>query len=402
MRFLRFFIPSKFTAVTWTVTAGCLLLRYQYPAIDPILKTLARVVLYSLQYFISLSLLLLGVLTLLSPLLDSLDHDDPPSDAPIAATEPSQPHDEESLVPQPDTAKPQGLRGLLSSLWSITLLSALEFFIAWVLRPSGTGHLLGTYQVLSVVGRRTGIAGAIVLGPPLALFAPLILLRVICRPLVVEPHKSAWESKAALCKRIYISAFSYLLAIEAIVAYAPEALPIVAHLAWQVPLLCPLFYFMGLGIYASTILWFLTDQAGIYLVDRGLIQLSLAPLPRITTWTPLRFAQWILIPIGMVLNDHIYNAPTTTISEGCASAALTIVQLSGLVCAVFLFDLLVYWSCFYWTSRGSPHSTIDTMAASLVDLILYDAEGRYVWRNLQSVPVEVDEKLDAGAEVVAE
>ncbi|KAJ7784100.1 hypothetical protein B0H16DRAFT_1491350 [Mycena metata] len=395
-RLLRHLIPSKLTTTTWIIVFAYFSLRSRYPGIQPIFRTLSQLVLYSTLYLIAGGYLLAGFISLLSLLLSDTDPELP--DAPTSSgAEPSlthPPHDAESLVSQSDVDQLRGVRGLLSRLAAAFIFAALAFFVASVLRPRGSG-LAGTYQVLTGVARHTGLIGTIFIGPPLALSAPLILLRVMCRPLLLEPHKSAWKSAAALYTRIYISAFGCLLVIEALVSFAPKSSQVVTHLMWQGPILSYLLYFLSLAMCACGILWVLTDQTGMYLLDRGLIYLSLTLPPRSRIRPLVHWAQWIVVPVCMVFNEHIYNA--AAIPEGLTSAAILIAQLFGAVFALFLLDLVVYWAYFFWKYR---HSAIDTMTVTLVQLALYDSEGRLIFKKVRSdgsSDVEVlagsDEKL---------
>ncbi|KAJ7755822.1 hypothetical protein B0H16DRAFT_1539760 [Mycena metata] len=384
-RLLRHLIPSKLTTTAWIIVFAYFSLRSRYPGIEPVFQTLSQLVLYSTLYLIAGGYLLDGFISLLSLLLSDTDPELP--DAPTGSgAEPSlthPPHDAESLVSQSDADQSRGVRGLLSRLAAAFIFAALAFFVASVLRPRGSG-LAGTYQVLTGVARHTGLIGTIFIGPPLALSAPIILLRIMCRPLLLEPHKSAWKSAAALYTRIYISAFSTCL-------FRPKSSQVVTHLMWQGPILSYLLYFLSLAMCACGILWVLTDQTGMYLLDRGLIYLSLTPPPRSRIRPLVHWAQWIVVPICMVFNEHIYNA--AAIFEGLTPAAILIAQLFGAVSALFLLDLVVYWAYFFWNYR---QSAIDTMAVTLVQskrqLIL-----KKVVRSDGSSDVEVlagsDEKL---------
>ncbi|KAF8182155.1 hypothetical protein K438DRAFT_1840399 [Mycena galopus ATCC 62051] len=289
---------------------------------------------------------------------------------------PQPPHDAESLVSVPETRSNHGVRGFLATMDTIFTLAAFALVSAAFVRPEDSGILIGTYQALERVVRHVGISVVVVVGPPLILFAPTLIIWTIVKRLSVEPHKAYWSRALRVFRRIYIGTFLYLLAIEGFSSYQPFI-----HLIWQAEHLSRLFRWIGLAAYSFGVLWLLTDTTTSYFLYRGLALLLSKPVkPPGPPHTLANICVLLLLPIAMLCNSYLYAA------KGLASAALAILRATGGVLAVFVFDFCVYWTYYFWPNgQDFQLSAVDLMAIELVGFTIRDASGKTQWdRNWES------------------
>lgn len=327
-----------------------------------------------------------------------------------------QPHDEESLVPENVAGQSnRGFRGFLSTMGDILTIAAITITAASLVRPKRSGIFLGTYQVLARTVRHAGITITIIVGPPLVVSAPLLIIWVIVKRLGVEPHKTSWSYPLKISKRIYVGTFLYLLTIEEIsLLPQPQASSLKAvlgHLAWQAGLLSRLYSWIGLGAYAFGILWWLTDKTASYFIRRGFAILSAKLEPRALLpcfHDVIYCARLLLLPIAMISDSYLYDASTA--SEGLTCAAITVAWATVGVSAVFVFDVLVYWTYIFWSGRRvrsnsqAPEkrsSPADVMAVALVGFAIRDTSGKTLWDKMEkSGPEGVEDpaKVPTGSE----
>ncbi|KAJ6536729.1 hypothetical protein DFH09DRAFT_1178615 [Mycena vulgaris] len=391
---LRKLTRSKTTIFIVIGTYGCLYLRRRYPS-SVLAVAMGSLVNVALYYFLCLVVAYAVLKILISfvfiPLAALIDDAGEESQEPVG-----QPTDEESLVPERGPEEPScGLRGVLSLLADVFIFAGLVIGAASVLRPRGTGFLLGTWRVLMIVlmivllaiGKIAGMVVGALFFLPLLVSAPLIIIWAIAERITVEPHKSSWSHATALSTRITVGTFLYLLVIEGVSLYQPAHLEtVVPHLAWQATLLSELFKWLGLGAYTCASLWHFTDIAARYLVNRAVICLSL---------------RWQIAPQPLYKGFQNIAHP----SKGIVSAAIVIAWITAGVFALLLFDVLVYWSYFYWGHRQrqrraqsdttTPPASdepgdqvlvlyiLDIMAITLFGNAIRDKTGRGLWDQMR-------------------
>ncbi|KAJ6536708.1 hypothetical protein DFH09DRAFT_1178558 [Mycena vulgaris] len=368
--FLRKLIPSKTTIFIFIGTYGYLYLRRRYPSSVLAVATgsLVNVALYSFIYLVAgyaVANILISfvIIPLLSALVDDAGEE---SQEPVG-----QPTDEESLVPERGPEEPsRDLRGVLSLLAAIFIFPGLAIRAASVLRPSGTGFLLGTWRVLMPVLQHTGMVAGALFFPPLLVSAPLIIIWAIVKRITVEPHKSSWSHVTALSTRITVGTFLYLLAIEGVSLYQPAHLEtVVPHLAWQATLLSELFKWLGLGAYACASLWYFTDKAAEYLFNRAAIYLSLQldpPVPKPLYKGLQKIAQFILFPIAMICHGYMRSP-----SKGIVSAAIFIAG-----------SPLAHDNTAASDAPADQSSVLDIMAVALIGYTVRDKTGKTFWEQV--------------------
>ncbi|KAJ7755820.1 hypothetical protein B0H16DRAFT_1721985 [Mycena metata] len=252
--------------------------------------------LFTVYLYLVVGITLLGIVqtAVITPLDRALNEDERVPELNPAPVR--RPHDEESLIHSPDSdpedTEPYGGFCDEISVIGATLLAfvaASMFVTAAAIRPAGTSVLLGAYQVLKRVVQRTA---AVLLGPPLVIFAPILLLWINVTRIGDDPHNSLWYKNSTIYRRITTAVFVYLLVIEGIILWRPPAFEaVLAHLAWQASILSPFFDWLGFGAYPLTLLWFLTDRVGVYLLHRGKKYLrahGLAKPAKPTTATPIK------------------------------------------------------------------------------------------------------------------
>ncbi|KAJ6560279.1 hypothetical protein B0H19DRAFT_1290040 [Mycena capillaripes] len=362
-------VPSKSTTCKVILFFGCIALRNTHPKIIPFFHKLAELACSAaLSLFVAKYLPSLIYTLIVSPLLHALFGDTPAEE------------EEES----PDTDSRQRRP---AAPW-----------------PSATA-----------------------VGLTLAVSAPLLILR----RLSIEPHKRVWSHVFRVCVQISIGTLLYLLAIEGIILYllrleASRLNAVLAHLTWQAWFLSH--FLTWLDAYAVSILGYLTQKVATYLIARGVARFSpLATLqpgsPSTTPWSHrlIYLAVFIHFPLAMICNGYAFSAPTA--AEGLTSAAIIVAWIILGVLTVFLFDLAVYWTYFFWRSRrlqpqpqpGSESqapsqersSLIDLMAMTLVEFGAYDDEGRTMWDRMSKEGLEeassdsatCPEKLEAEEQV---
>ncbi|KAJ7893454.1 hypothetical protein B0H14DRAFT_2559859 [Mycena olivaceomarginata] len=113
-------------------------------------------------------------------------------------------------------------------------------------------------------------ATAIIVAPPIVVFAPLLIFWTIVKRLDVEPHKTSWSYALKIFSRIY----RMLSLLEGLSYYHT-----LDHLAWQAGLLSRLFRWIEWAAYAFGVLWLSTDKIGSFFVRRGLAYASTTPEP---------------------------------------------------------------------------------------------------------------------------
>ncbi|KAK7053981.1 hypothetical protein R3P38DRAFT_2853573 [Favolaschia claudopus] len=365
-----------------------------------VLNRIADLSLYAFLYCVIGGGILLVVVTFaLIPLLDAVI-DDPEK----KTREPKptrQPHDQESLVPENVEEQSKNRLGkiLLGGLEDILAIGALIAAAAFFVRPKHSGILLGTYQVLEMVVRHTTLAVAAIVGSALVILAPLLIIFAIINRLNVEPHRTAWYNALKAFHKVYIGAFLYVLAIEAlssVLAFDP--------VSWQAAHLSILFRWIGYAAYSFGLLWALTDSAGAYLLLRGFVILSIKPQPLPKTprsRTISKFAQLILLPIAMIYNGAIFAA------QGATSTPTTIGWITLCTFTACLVDFALYWIYFFVHAllrrRSRAHAaaddpekqytTLDLLAASLVTMTVRNASGQTLLDQWNEAEVSKEEDV---------
>ncbi|KAK7062328.1 hypothetical protein R3P38DRAFT_3341019 [Favolaschia claudopus] len=358
-----------------------------------VLNRIADLSLYAFLYCVIGGGILLVVVTFaLIPLLDAV------MDNPEKNREPKptrQPHDQESLVPENVEEQSHNRLGkmLLGGLKDILAIGAMIAAAAFFVRPKHSGILLGTYQVLEMVARHTTLAVAAIVGSALVILAPLLIIFAIINRLNVEPHRTVWYNALKAFRRVYIGAFLYVLAIEAL-----SSVLAFDHVSWQAAHLSILFRWIGYAAYSFGLLWALTDGAGAYLLLRGFVLLSIKPQPLPRTprsRTIFKFAQLILLPIAMIYNGAIF------VSQGATSATTTIGWITLYTFTVCLVDFALYWIYFFVRRRSAAkaatnekqYTTLDLLAASLVTMTVRNASGQTLldqWNEAEGSKEEED------------
>ncbi|KAF7352282.1 hypothetical protein MVEN_01191900 [Mycena venus] len=384
--------------------------RKRYLPIVLFLERIFDTALYGFLYFL-VGFLLWSVLVshVILPLLNAVlekEGDESGPDAEVSR----QPHDEESLVPEgtsgADDQSNNGFRGYLSTAGDVLYLVAVAVISAALVRPKRSSILLGTWQVLARVLHHTGIITAIIFGVPLVVFAPLLIIWTIVKRLAIEPHKTSWSYALKIFARIYVGTFVYVLAIEGISLFQPRE-AVFGHLVWQAGLLSRLFSWTGFAAYPFGMLWLLTDKTASYFLRRGLslVSATLKPRPPTPLFHSLfKFMRLLLLPIVMICNSYIYDA--SHLSEGLISALIIVAWLTVGVLAVFVFDVLIYWTYFFWSvrrrARSESHtpsetpprersSPTDVMAVALVGLAVRDPSGKTLWDTMRKTNQHLEE-----------
>ncbi|KAJ7018383.1 hypothetical protein C8F04DRAFT_1151782 [Mycena alexandri] len=382
--------------------------------------------LFTVYLYLMVGITLLGLVqtVVITPLDQALSEDERvPEPDPAPAR---RPHDEESLIHSPDS-DPDDTEPFCEQIFVLraillSLVAASLFVTAAAVRPARTGVLLGAYQVLTRVVVRTA---AVLLGPALVIFAPIIILWIKVTQ-IGDEHKSLWYN-FTICRRIIIAVFVYLLAVEGILLFRPPATEtVLAHLAWQASLLSPFFDWLGCSAYPLTLLCFFTDQVGVYFLHRGKKYLrdhGLVKAAKPTTAVGhgskihpvVDLVASFIVPLAMICNGYVNNTPS--IQEGLTSTALLIVLNTVTILSIFLFDLALYWTYYYCISRRSAEedrsSPADVMAISMVAFAVRDTRtGQPVWKTFskwnkrweeqEADSSQSDHKLAVNAEEQAE
>ncbi|KAJ7688675.1 hypothetical protein B0H17DRAFT_1202766 [Mycena rosella] len=382
MELLRKLIPSQASISSFMV---------------PFLKRYSNLIV-SIKTWICIGIFILGALVslVIIPLLSAL-FGNTPDGVPVRPP----PNDEESraLVPDPvgqsGPAKPnRGLRGFLSELGAIFAPVGAALTSVLLLRPRDASLLQGIIAVLMLVIKDTGMAIAVLFCTTLLVSAPLLIIWVLVRRLSVEPYKSSWYRILAVCTRITFGVVLYLLAIEDLTLYQLARLEaVVPHLTWQASLLSELCRSFGLE----------------YFLDRALIKLSPETrppepgllYPRLYQGL-MNFARFIPLPIAMICNGHLRSASSA--AAGLVSAAIFIAWITASVLALCVFDVLVYWTYFFWASRreSQPDSPMasklrpspaDTMAVALFRFAVPDSTGQTIGERGKSRELEETARL---------
>ncbi|KAJ7629591.1 hypothetical protein B0H17DRAFT_1131256 [Mycena rosella] len=162
-------------------------------------------------------------------------------------------------------------------------------------------------------------------------------------------------------------------------------------------LLSELCKWLRLGLYASAALWFFTNRTVEYFLLRAVINHSL--WEKLETSSPSRPYQWLavlaqFIPlcIAMICNGFIRSA--SSVVEGFTSAVTTIAGITAGVLTLFLFDVLVYWTYYFWRAAQSKSETVSTtslaadlMVDTLFGAVVRDINGQTLWdRGKMLVP----------------
>ncbi|KAJ7902719.1 hypothetical protein B0H14DRAFT_2555219 [Mycena olivaceomarginata] len=256
--------------------------------------------------------------------------------------------------PQPDDQIPvSGSRGdsYLSGVGIYILFLVTAFPAgALLLHPWATASVLAqeTIELAIRVFTHTGIAIAILTGPPLLPCIPLLMLWVAAKRLTFEPHKSVWLRAIRRCVALGCGGFLYLLSLEALARYPPPLPPsVLAHLARQAAALAPLFTWLGLCAHATLLMWVLTDAAARALLDRAVEKVMPDPAPPPPPTLPQRLARRLHTaacfapPAAMVCSGP----------DGLPWAGAALAWTTGGVLTVFALDLLGFWMYFYWARR---------------------------------------------------
>ncbi|KAJ7462032.1 hypothetical protein FB451DRAFT_1267542 [Mycena latifolia] len=374
-------IPSPIERTTSIVVLVYQDVRYFFPDMVPAsLNKLMDLALNSLLYLIVGRILLSALVSLtILPLVSALVED-----SPDAAS--VRPKDEESLVPDVETqSSPEvdeadrPLRGIhlvlgtifvLVSLVLVALLLAFTSSAASAPRRRYTTRYAilqeiweRSFQLFKTVVENTGTAAAVVLSPPLLLFAPILILMVAVARLKNKPQTNVWARVIIACTRLTVGVFVYLLAIEGLNLYQPARLEaVLPHLARQAALLSDLYKWLGLGAYAYGTLWFFTDRTAVYFCARAVTKLK---LQRKTPLTPgprylalLKLVRVTRLPLAMICNGYMCSAPRAL--DGLGFAAIIIACITTGVLALFLVDLAVYWMCCFIWKGSTTASDIET------------------------------------------
>ncbi|KAJ6617971.1 hypothetical protein B0H10DRAFT_1281147 [Mycena sp. CBHHK59/15] len=365
---LRKLTPSKTTLLSFVVTLGYLIARHHYGPNNPAFQYVHAFLAFALTSFLYI-VIAFGLFTALSqlviiPLLSFLAGDDESAEETEGSTESDmtsrQPHDEESLPVEDsrgNSENTRGLRGWWSRTWPFLVLASLILPVASSLRPKGTPFFIGSFQVITRVGKFSGIALAVIFAPLLVPSVPLLIVWTIVKRLTIEPYKTSWYRIVALSNRTINGAFLYLLVLEGVSLHGPPSFTVVQRLAWQATPLSLFFKWFGICAYAAVLIWVLTDRTALYLLNRTAHKLNVpknppAPVPLYQVLILL--AQYVLLPISMVLNGYVYTSRSRA-SETLIPATIVLAWTTLGVFAVFLFDLFVYWMYFFCGARRSSN-----------------------------------------------
>ncbi|KAJ7334750.1 hypothetical protein DFH08DRAFT_965497 [Mycena albidolilacea] len=288
---------------------------------------------------------------------------------------------------------------------------------ALLLHPRATASVLAqeTIELAIRVFTHTGIATAILTGPPLILCIPLLMLLVATKRLTspfflvegldgsstadtvvfespekrltFEPHKSVWLRAIRRCVGLGCGGFLYLLSLEGLARYPPPLpLRVLEHLAWQAAALAPLFKWLGLCTYATLLMWILADSVARYLLDIAVEKVRPDPSPP----PPPTLLQRLVRRLHTALCFAVPAAMVCNGSDGLPWATATLAWTTCGVLAVFSLDFLGFWMYLYWTRRPSGDqqwkTPVDIMALYVFEFTVRD------WPQVQKGAGETKEE----------